>query len=378
MKVVQAYYTKPGGWKYLSDKVALTNPLVLVFGNRLLLQDAEAFAGIKAEFPYGHIVYGSTAGEIAGTHVTEESFSVLAMEFAKSSFTIVTDSIYNHSNDASALGAALYARLPQEGLTHIFSLAGGNYINGSALIEGLEKHIAPNVALTGGLCGDDGRFECSVASYNEAPKEGEAVLIGLYGQSLEVTYASFGGWQPFGPLRVVTKSEGNVLYEIDGQPALELYKKYLGEKANQELLSLLSYPLSVTAPGKDYAVTRTLLNIETDNNSIILAGNCPEGSKAQFLMSSVNGIVDGAREAAEHALKTRIKKPEVALLISCVGRKALMNQQVEEEIEQVQAVLGTTTAMAGFYSYGEMAPFFNSKACELHNQTMTLTLISEW
>lgn len=377
MKIVQACFTKAGGWKYLSDKIMLNNPLVLVFGNRLLLQDAEAFAGIKTEFPYSHFVYGSTAGEIAGTHVMEDSFSVVALDFEKSTFAVVTDNVYNHNNDASLLGAALYSQLPREGLTHIFSLAGGNYINGSALIEGLEKEINDNVALTGGLCGDDGRFECSIASYNGVPKEGEAVLVGLYGEDLEITYASFGGWQPFGPERVVTKSEGNILYEIDGKPALELYKKYLGEKANQELLSLLSYPLSITPPGKDYAITRTILNIETDNNSIILAGNCPVGSKSQLLMASVFGIVDGAREAAERAMAKRTKKPEAALLISCVGRKALMDQQVEEEIEQVQLVLGNTTAIAGFYSYGEMAPFSYSKSCELHNQTMTLTLISE-
>jgi hypothetical protein len=377
MKVVQAYYSKAGGWKYLTDKTMLINPLVLVFGNRLLLQDEQAFAGIKTEFPYSHFVYGSTGGEIAGTHVMEESFSVIALDFEKSTFAIVTDSIYNHNSNAALLGAALYSQLPRQGLKHIFSLAGGNYINGSALIEGLEKEINAGVALTGGLCGDDERFECSVASYNEVPKEGEAVLIGLYGDDLEITYASFGGWQPFGPERIVTKSEGNILYEIDGKPALELYKKYLGEKANQELISLLSYPLSITPPGKDYSITRTILNIETDNNSIILAGNCPEGSKSQLLMASVHGIVDGAREAAEHAMVGRTKKPEAALLISCVGRKALMDQQVEEEIEMVQDVLGSTTAMAGFYSYGEMAPFFNSKSCELHNQTMTLTLISE-
>jgi len=377
MKLVQAYYNTASGWKYLSDKIQLNNPLVLVFGNRLLLQDAVAFAGIKAEFPYSHFVYGSTGGEIAGTRVMEDSFSVIALDFEKSTFVVATDTIYNHNKDAALLGAALYAKLPQDGLTRVFSLAGGNYMNGSALIEGLESAIKNGVAITGGLCGDDARFECSVASYNEAPKEGEAVLIGLYGEDLEITYASFGGWQPFGPERTVTKSEGNILYEIDGKPALDLYKKYLGERASQELISLLSYPLSITPPGKDYAVTRTILNIETDNNSIILAGNCPESSKSQLLMASVHGIVDGAREAAQHAMMGRTKRPEAALLISCVGRKALMDQQTEEEIEQVQEVVGSTTALAGFYSYGEMAPFFNSKSCELHNQTMTLTLISE-
>ena len=101
------------------------------------------------------------------------------------------------------------------------------------------------LVLSGGLCGDDDRFEVTLASYNESPKEGEVVAIGFYGESLEISCANFGGWTPFGPERLITKSRKNILFELDGKPALDLYKRYLGDKASELPKSALLYPLSV-------------------------------------------------------------------------------------------------------------------------------------
>ncbi|WP_415583315.1 FIST signal transduction protein, partial [Flavobacterium frigoris] len=182
---------------------------------------------------------------------------------------------------------------------------------------------------------------------------------------------------PFGPERVITKSEGNILYEIDGQPALDLYKKYLGEKSNELPQASLLYPLSVTPDGKTEPVVRTILNINNDDQSMILAGDVPVNSRVQLMMASVDGIAQGAHTAAKFAMANRSSKPELALLVSCIGRKLVMSQRVEEEVEQVREVIGERVPMAGLYSYGEMAPFNGSTSCELHNQTMTLTLISE-
>jgi hypothetical protein len=227
------------------------------------------------------------------------------------------------------------------------------------------------------MCGDDARFEKTVASYKENPKEGEVILIGFYGDTLEISYASFGGWIPFGPERIITKSEANILYEIDGQPALDLYKKYLGEKASELPQASLLYPLNVTPEGKKEPVVRTILNINNDDQSMILAGDVPMNSRVQLMMASVDGIAAGAQIAAEFAMKNRKTNPELAILVSCIGRKLVMNQRVEEEVEHVRETIGEKIPMTGFYSYGEMAPFNESTSCELHNQTMTLTLISE-
>ncbi|WP_348822814.1 FIST signal transduction protein [Flavobacterium aestuarii] len=377
MKIVQAFKKENLDWNYLTEKITLKNPLVLVFANRLLLEDEAFVKDIKKEFPYEHIIYGSTAGEIAGTNVLDNSAAVTAVEFEKSSFVIKRGNILDFEKDAVALGKSLYSNMPKENLKHLFVLSEGSFINGSSLINGLEEAIDSSVSITGGMCGDDAKFEKTLASYNENPKEGEVVLIGFYGDTLEISFASYGGWQPFGPERIITRSEGNILYEIDGHPALELYKKYLGEKANELPQASLLYPLNVTPPEKEDALVRTILNIDSHNQSMILAGDVPLNSRVQLMMASVDGIANGANLAAQDAMRNRKTKPDLAILISCVGRKLVMDQRVEEELEEVKAVVDNQTVLTGFYSYGEMAPFFGSTTCQLHNQTMTLTLVSE-
>ncbi|QZK89279.1 FIST C-terminal domain-containing protein [Flavobacterium sp. CHNK8] len=378
MKIIQASKLAHQGWKYIQEKSELSNPLVIVFGNRLLLQNSQVLKDIRNEFPYEDLVFGSTSGEISGSNVNDDSISVVAIEFEKSSFIVKRDNILDHNKDAKHLGEHLYEQMPKENLKHLFVLSEGSFVNGSSLISGLETNMEDSgLSITGGMCGDDARFEKTLASYKEDPKEGEVVLIGFYGSTFEVSYASFGGWIPFGPERVITKSVANVLYEIDGQPALDLYKKYLGDKSSELPQASLLYPLNVTPDGKKEPVVRTILNIDNDTQSMILAGDVPVNSRVQLMMASVDGIAQGANTAANYGMKNRTKAPELALLVSCIGRKLVMSQRVEEEIEHVREVIGQQVPIAGFYSYGEMAPFNGETACELHNQTMTLTLISE-
>ncbi|TDE03608.1 FIST signal transduction protein [Flavobacterium hiemivividum] len=377
MRIVQASKLENQPWKFLQENIVLNNPLVLVFANRFLLEDKDVLADIRKQFPYEHLVFGSTAGEIMCCHVNDNSIVVTAIEFEKSSFEVVTENILNFDKKAEPLGEALYAKITKTNLKHLFVLSEGSFVNGSSLIEGIEKNLLNAVAITGGMCGDDARFLKTLASYKDNPKEGEVVLIGFYGESLEITFGNFGGWIPFGPERKITNSNANILFEIDGQPALNLYKNYLGDKANQLPQASLFYPLNVTPEGKTEPVVRTILSINDDNNSMVLAGDVPVNSRVQLMMASVDGIAAGAQHATEIAMKNRKSPPQIALLVSCIGRKLVMNQRVEEEIEQVQEIIGKQTAITGFYSYGEMAPFNSQTACELHNQTMTLTLISE-
>ena len=377
MRVLQAYKKKNQSWHYLEEKITLKNPLVLVFANRLMLEDKNVLNDIRREFPYAHIVFASTAGEIFNIEVLENTVTVIAIEFEKSTFVVKTDNIFNHNKDTRKLGAALTAQMPAEGLKHLFVLSEGSFVSGTSLIKGLETALSEDVALTGGMCGDDLRYEKTLASYNNDPKEGEIVLIGFYGESLEITFASYGGWLAFGPERVITRSEGSTLYEIDGQSSLGLYKKYLGDKAGDFARSAMLYPLNVIAPGKTHAVVRAVVAADMENQAMIFADDVPQDSQVQLIMISPDRISQGAYTASTLAMQNRVTKPQLALVISCIGRKVVMNQRVEEEIELVREVLGDDTAISGFYSYGEIAPFHDTRSSELHNQTMTLTLISE-
>jgi len=376
MKIVQAI--KKGNKPIvLQNPSHLKEPLVLVFGNRYMLEDDGLYNEIRALFPEGHIVFGTTSGEIIDDNVLEGTVVLTAIEFEKSKILVKRCNVKDYKHDDKKLGANLAAQFPKDNLKHLFVISEGSKVNGSALIEGIEHLNSNNFGLSGGLCGDDDRFERTLASYNENPKEGEIVAIGFYGDTLEISSANYGGWTTFGPERIITKSKGNILFELDGKPALDLYKTYLGEKANELPKSALLYPLSVKATEDAEPLVRTIINIDEVENTMTLAGDIPEGSRVQLMMSSVDDIANGAFHAAELAMRNRKAAPELALLISCVGRKLVMDQRTEEEIEEVKAVIGDSTVISGFYSYGEMAPFGGQDSCKLHNQTMTLTLFSE-
>ncbi|WP_299260250.1 FIST N-terminal domain-containing protein [uncultured Aquimarina sp.] len=377
MKIQQYKKLKGKDWQNLHEnETTLESPLVLVFGNRFELENPKILEEVRSIFPEGEIVFGSTAGEIIGERVYDGAVTITAIEFEKSSFKIRRENILNYDKDALALGKDLIKQLPEKGLKHVLVLSEGSHVNGSALIEGLETAYK-GLTFTGGLCGDDARFEKTLVSYNELPKEGEIIIIGFYGDTLDISYAQYGGWTAFGPERIITKSDHNILYELDDQPALDLYKKYLGDKASELPQSALLYPLSVKSKNRTEPIVRTVLAIDEKSNTMTLAGDVPEGSVVQLMMANIDNIADGASKAAEIGMKDRTSKPEFAVLVSCIGRKLVMDQRVEEEVEEVIEAIGQQATVSGFYSYGELAPFSSGSSCELHNQTMTLTLFSE-
>ena len=377
MKTVQLVKHKNKDWEYVIEKQNLKEPLVLVFGNRYMLEDVAVYTDIKQLFPDGHIVFASSCAEISSDTVNQDSITITAIEFEKSSFVIKTSNVLNTDLDSFKTGKELIEQLPQEGLKYVFVVSEGSFINGSQLTKGMSASTNDNLVITGGLCGDDARFEKTLASYNENPKEGELVAIGFYGDSLEISFSIHGGWTPFGPERIVTKSKGNILYELDGQPALDLYKKYLGDKAKDLPGAALLYPLNVTSIDEKQSIVRSILNINEEDNAVILAGDIKENSKVQLMMTNVDNIANASERAARQALEYRKNKPELAILVSCIGRKLVLDQRVEEEIEEVIEVIGKDAVTSGFYSYGEIAPFHGETSCQLHNQTMTITLISE-
>jgi hypothetical protein len=211
------------------------------------------------------------------------------------------------------------------------------------------------------------------------PQSRQLVAIGLYGARLRIGTGSLGGWDPFGPERLITRSTGNVLYEFDGHSALGLYKRYLGDRAADLPASGLLFPLSLREPaGAGQGVVRSIVSVCEDDQSLTFGGDVPEGSYARLMKANFDRLIDGAHGAAEESSEgRRAGEPELAILISCVGRKLVLRRRVEEEVESVRDVLGSQAVLSGFYSYGEIAPFTSVDRCEFHNQTMTITTLSE-
>ena len=285
-----------------------------------------------------------------------------------------------------AAGEKLANELLADDLAHIFVISDGLKVNGSELVKGFSKVLPDNIAVTGGLAGDAAKFEKTLVGLNEAPNEGTVAAIGLYGSDIKIAHGSKGGWDAFGPDRIVTKSTANILYELDGQSALELYKTYLGELAADLPGSGLLFPLSIREKEDDLPVVRTILAVDDEKGSMTFAGDIPEGSIAQLMKANFDRLIDAAYDAAEYTTeKLDSGSAELAILVSCVGRKLLLDQRIEEEVEGVRDMLGDKTTIAGFYSYGEISPHTQiadapptaMANCELHNQTMTITTLSE-
>jgi hypothetical protein len=204
------------------------------------------------------------------------------------------------------------------------------------------------------------------------------VAIGFYGNSIRIGHGSFGGWDEFGTERVITRSDKNILYEIDNKNALDLYKEYLGYYKNELPGSALLFPLSIKEPNCDERVVRTILSIDERKKSMLFAGNLPTGSTVRFMKANFDRLIDGSSIAAQKAFTSLPDtQPELVILISCVGRKLILQDRTEEEVEAVRKIFGSISPVTGFYSYGEISPFNPRTKCQLHNQTMTITTLYE-
>ncbi len=378
MKTEQIFWTVDRGWdRSASGAMAGSAQLALVFGGCGALRDPNRLMEIAREYPHAELIGCSTSGEICGTHVSDESIVVTAIEFDYTSIR-TAQVVLGESSDSREVGRDLAARLFDQSLVHVLVFSDGLVVNGSALTRGFMDALPEGVRLTGGLAGDGTAFRETLIVSGTRVQPRCVIAIGLYGTRLRVGYGSLGGWDPFGPERLITRSRTNVLYELDGRSALGLYKKYLAEYADDLPASALLFPLSIRSTVDQPSVVRTVLSIDESDGSMTFAGDLPEGSYARLMKANFERLIDGANDAAYAAFEsTGSTTPDLALLISCVGRKMVLRQRVEEEVESVQMVLGERTTLSGFYSYGEIAPCAPGDSSELHNQTMTITTLME-
>ncbi|AUX48448.1 uncharacterized protein SOCE26_099820 [Sorangium cellulosum] len=352
--------------------------LVLVFGAPEFLDDPGAIRELRRAYPRSHMVGCSSAGEIAGPSVCDGTLSVAVARFERTSLSTAQVEV-SSASESFAAGQALARKLERPGLRGVLVLSEGLGVNGSQLVRGLNSVLPESVVVTGGLSGDGTRFERTWVCTGDTVRSGIVAAVGLYGEHVVIQHGSKGGWDKFGPERVVTRSEGNVLYEVDGRPALSLYKEYLGEKAAELPASALLFPLALRATAQDEkSLVRTVLAVDHERQSMTFAGDVPEGHLVQLMKADFERLVGGAELAARSAGEGSGAAGEsaLAIAISCVGRRIVLGDRTEEEVEAVLDVLPKGTRVTGFYSYGEISPYASGH-CDLHNQTMTLTVLSE-
>lgn len=361
----------------VSPTAAAGHCLLLAFGSASLFADVRA--RLCASFPDAVIAGCTTAGEIGGEQISDDQLVLTLLCFASSTVALASVSIEQASASASAgreLAAALPARHDGQALRHVLVFSDGLRVNGTPLVAALNQHLPDGVTVTGGLAADGSRFAHTAVFDRDGAHPHRVLAVGLYGAALHIGYGSLGGWDSFGPDRRITRSDGNVLYELDGQSALNLYKSYLGPFAKELPASALLFPLNLHTGREQEGVVRTILGIDESTQAMTFAGDMPEGGYVRLMRANFDRLIEGSTGAAQLAT-LREHRVDFALLISCVGRRLVLKQRCEEEVESVRNVLGSQARLTGFYSYGELCPHGEAGDCSLHNQTMTITTLSE-
>lgn len=351
---------------------------VLVFAAPDWLADPDFFPALRRAFPEARLTGCSTAGEIGREGVTDGSCVITAVRLPGGP-PATASTVVAGIDDSRDAGLRLAKQLAADVHGAVLVLAPGLDINGSTLVEGLASGLPAGTRIMGGLAGDNGAFR-QTHTLDDAGVSSRAAVALALPAGLQVGHGSFGGWKPFGPARKVTRAKGNILYQLDGEPALAVYKRYLGEHARDLPASGLLFPLEIL--GADHAargLIRTILGVNEDDGSLVLAGDVEADGHLRLMHASTDALVDGAETAAA-GVREVLALDDIrglAILVSCVGRKLVMGGRVDEEVEAVADVLGPEVTLAGFYSYGEISPFASGGDCRLHNQTMTITCLSE-
>ena len=370
--------TIPGLSGPLADLAAEQPDLVLIFGAVPHFADAQLAANLREACPQTVFLGCSTAGEITGEGVDDGTCTLTAVSFDRTTLKQGSTRLQG-MNDSFAAGERLGRQLAADNLRAVLVFGPGVQINGSALVNGMSQVLGDGVPITGGLAGDGGAFQQTFTLGSDGVTDNAVVAVGFCGDDLRFAHGSFGGWEAFGPARKVTRCAGNVLYELDGEPALEVYKRYLGEHARDLPASGLLFPFAML--GEDHnalGLIRTILAVDEAAGSLTLAGEIDVDGYLRLMHASTDKLVDGAESAAEAAAAMQeISGEKLAILVSCVGRKLVMGNRVDEEVEAVGDVFGSQAVLTGFYSYGEISPFTPGVSCKLHNQTMTITVLGE-
>lgn len=361
-------------WNSELPPIDSAQTLVLAFAARPLDADTALWQSIKETYPNSIIAGCSSAGEILNDLVYDNSLSLAVTQFDKTQLAFASASISDTTSHA--VGADIAQQLNHEGLKAVLILSDGLGVNGSELANGMRSGLPTNVVVTGGLAGDGADFKQTWTLIDGKPTTGMVTAVGFYGNSIQIGYGSKGGWDLFGPERMVTRSTANVVYELDNKPALALYKEYLGELAAGLPATGLMFPLALKTPDDEEPIVRTLLAIDEETQSLVFAGDVPVGKVTQLMRANFDRLIEGAQTAAAQISNKGGTGDHLSIAVSCVGRKLILKERIDEEVEATLDALPDNTQQVGFYSYGELSPT-GALICRLHNQTMTLTLISE-
>jgi len=380
MQLVTLSHDSAAGWsRPLPAELDGPQTLVLVFGAPAHGLTPAALQALQAAFPQAVHAGCSTAGEIFEGELRDGSLSVAVLRLDATPLVQAVTTVADR-DDSQAAGERLAAQLNRPDLRAVLLFSEGVQVNGTAVVEAMTRHLNPGVAIAGGLAGDDERFGSTWVWDGQVARGRGIVAVGLCGDRIQIGLGSEGGWGDFGPQRRITRAEGQVLYELDGRPALDLYKNYLGDLARRLPGAALRFPLSVRKPGDlidDEPLVRTILGVDEAQRALIFAGDIPQGGTARLMRVNHLRLIESAGRALAGAVDMAAPTgPALCLSVSCVGRRMVLGEQTEEELEAAASLLPAGSGHVGFYSYGEISPA-GGRDSRLHNQTLTVSVLWE-
>jgi hypothetical protein len=339
---------------------------------------------INAQWPGIALIGCTTDGEMS-SHVlfAEDSLALVLLSgnnfsavsgVARSVSTDVAESIRASVNDAVQ---RLAGRGGNGGAPSLcITMPDGLTVSGSAALNALRAALGDAVPIFGGTAGDQWRFK-GTKQFHGTEVLSDSVPFLLFGEGVVFSFGVDTGWRPIGREGRVTEVDGHVVRAIDGRPATEFYREFLG---NVDITHLTEYPLAVTADDGRGFYLRAPGRTDEATGCIHFLGDVPDGARVHITTTNRDQILDATRTSFQHALNDFPKssgvegKPALALCISCAGRKQILGSRTQEEARIVNELLAGVPA-AGFYGYGEIARLGEDGISHYHNETFTTLLL---
>lgn len=247
-------------------------------------------------------------------------------------------------------------------------------VSGQRTVELLRKALGETVDLFGGRAADHRKYERTL-QFCGREVVSDSVPILLLSGPVVYSFGVASGWRPIGDPGIITRSQGNVVYEIDGVPAIEFYRRFLGK----EFKLSAEIPLIVlNEAGEPEYLRPSSGEIDSDTGAITYLSDVPQGVRAQVSVTDRTAILEGCEESVQKALRgyPEGKKPEAAVIVSCSSRKLLLGTKTPEEFRILNERLGSELPLAGFYSFGEIGPQTSGTMRPMmHHQTFTMLLL---
>lgn len=323
-------------------------------------------------------IFGATtAGEFIDGEIGEESAAVLLMDMNPECFRL--DFVETGSDTTRQIARQIGERGLQAFTKPAFIVAsGGISTDGEMIVQGIEDVIGADIPIFGGMAGDDFTMTGTFVFTNGAVSSNGIVALILDNERINVQGLATSGWKPVGTVRTITRSEGNVVYSIDNEPALDVVVRYMGVAKDLDAWKDVivnvgaEFPMQLQREGAAPVLRAPLYANQTDR-SLICAGSVPQGSKIRFSLPPDFDIID--KVVAEcNEVKELEPEADALIMFSCKARHLSLGPMVSDEIDQIVNVWNSP--MVGFFSYGEIGKTVRGKH-EFHNNTCSLVVLKE-